>query len=117
MLTLCGSSNLRRPCLTDNQIKAFIEEMDATVVLKSERPRRCFITTADSPAGARFGCGPDGLRVGDKVFVIFGVNKPVVLRQVGRERRFMYIGNSQMHGLMEGEALGLGAKEEQVLLI
>lgn len=80
-------------------------------------PRRCYITTADSPVGARFGCGPDGLRVGDKIFVIFGLHHPVVLRQIGKERRFKYIGSSHLKGLMEGEAIGLDSKEEQIILV
>jgi len=117
MLPLCDNSAYSVPYLTEGQIKAFVDEMEWCVTLESERPRRCFITTANSAAGARFGCGPDGLRVGDKVFVISGIHRPVILRQIGRERRFKYIGNSQIHGLMEGEVVKLGLKAEQVLLV
>lgn len=117
MLPLCEKSAHDVPCFTNDQIKAFVKEMESEVEWASEIPRRCFITTAGSPAGARFGRGPDGLRVGDKVFVICGIPRPVILRQIGRERRFKYIGNSQIHGLMKGEVVTLGLKEEQVLLI
>jgi hypothetical protein len=117
MLTFYRDNAGELPCLTEDQIDTFIAEMNKRLEWECERPRRCFITRIDSSVGARFGCGPDGLRVGDKVFVIFGVNYPVILRQTGRERRFRYIGNSYINGLMEGEALGLGSKEEQVLLV
>jgi hypothetical protein len=116
MLPLCGDSARNVPCFTKDQIKAFVEEMESHVRWESEIPRPCF-TTADSPAGARFGCGPDVLRVGDKVFVICGIPRPVILRQIGRERRFKYIRNSQIYGLMEGEVSTLGLKEEEVLLV
>ena len=99
------------------KVKLFADELREVLHKVLRRSLRCFITAAGSQVGARFGLGPDGLRMGDKVFVIIGVHRAVILCQIGRDRRFKYIENSHMNGLMEGEALWLDSKEEQVLLV
>lgn len=51
------------------------------------------------------GLGPEGLRKGDKLVVLFGGRTPFILRRVG-EDRWKFKGECFVPGLMHGEALG-----------
>ena len=60
---------------------------------------RSFIITAN----ARMGIGPTGTRIGDVVTVLFGGSVPYVLRK--QRDGYLFIGESYIHGLMDGEAI------------
>ncbi|KAI0543566.1 HET domain-containing protein [Xylaria curta] len=60
---------------------------------------RKFIVTL----AGRMGIGPTGTKPGDLVFVIFGGGVPYILRK--QESGFLFVGESYIHGLMDGEAV------------
>lgn len=73
--------------------------------------RKPFVTEA-----GRVGLGPETTRAGDVVFVILGVDVPMVLREVsvGRHR---VVGEAYVHGVMDGEAMELAPEIESVEMI
>jgi hypothetical protein len=46
-------------------------------------------------------------RKGDMVCVLFGCSIPVVLRPVGVEGRYEFVGECYLHGFMYGAAVGI----------
>lgn len=54
--------------------------------------------------------GPDVMQQGDVVAVLYGGKVPFVLRPEGG--RWKLLGECYMHGMMSGEAFGMGAEEE-----
>jgi len=67
--------------------------------------RKFFITE-----GGYFGLGPKDTRKGDRVAIFFGSNVPFVLREHEWEmggRGWQLIGETYVHGAMEGEVIGL----------
>lgn len=53
-----------------------------------------------------FGFAPGETMIGDVICILFGCSVPVVLRRVGDMKRFVFIGECYVHGMMEGQALG-----------
>jgi hypothetical protein len=51
----------------------------------------------------RMGIGPTGTQPGDLISVIFGGGVPYILRT--QENGFLFVGESYIHGLMDGEAI------------
>lgn len=68
-------------------------------------PGRCFFVTE----GGRLGVGPVGAQQGDQICVLYGAAMLSVLRPT--EERYELIGESYVHGIMHGEALGLGLED------
>ncbi|PMD31122.1 hypothetical protein L207DRAFT_385252, partial [Hyaloscypha variabilis F] len=60
--------------------------------------RRFFITEK-----GYLGLGPGHMEVGDQVTVLFGGKTPFILRKF--EDHFKLIGESYIHGIMEGEVI------------
>lgn len=60
------------------------------------------------------GMVPQFSRVGDTICLIYGLDTPYVLRAVGG--RFQLVGNSYVHGLMDGEGLDLPHDDEDFIL-
>ncbi|KAL9624732.1 MAG: hypothetical protein Q9160_001086 [Pyrenula sp. 1 TL-2023] len=59
-----------------------------------------------------WGLGPPDAQVGDIACILFGCSVPVLLRpSPDREQRFTLVGESYIHGLMEGEAITGREKE------
>ncbi|EWG45916.1 hypothetical protein FVEG_15888 [Fusarium verticillioides 7600] len=67
--------------------------------------RQFFVTS-----GHRMGIGPSGVRPGDCVAVIFGGGVPYAVRR--RNEGFYFVGESYVHGLMNGEAIQAWKKGE-----
>jgi hypothetical protein len=67
--------------------------------------RRFFVTL-----DGRLGIGPRWTRKGDLVCVLFGGGVPYILCPKGR--RYSFIGESYVHGLMEGQAIEAWRKGE-----
>lgn len=71
----------------------------------------------------RLGTVPPGSKVGDVVFLGFGARCPLLLRKSEGVinylwgNRYYFVGNCWVHGMMNGEALGMGFREEQVVLV
>lgn len=99
------------------EIQDFVDEMKHTIHHFALMIRRCFITTPKIPLGARIGCGSDAVRVGDEVFVLYGVETPILIRGVGNQGHYKFVGSCYLNGLMEGEAPGLGLPVEDILLV
>lgn len=88
-----------------------------TVILYLKRVRevvwnRKFIKCGDIGLGKKrvdddfWGLGPPDAQVGDIACILFGCSVPVILRpHPGQEKHFTLVGESYIHGLMEGEAL------------
>lgn len=73
--------------------------------------RKLFVTRE-----GRLGIGPPGTQPGDMVYVLFGGEVPYVLRTQGS--RFLFVGESYIHGLMGGEAIQAWERhdlEEEIL--
>lgn len=117
LFSLDGTTAPRDMTTFTNQHSAFIREMEEEAYDSVRSTRRCFITSSTPPLGARFACGSDAVRVGDKVFVAYGEGSPLVVRRVGKEGYYKFVGNCYLNGLMEGEAPHLGLPEEDLLLI
>jgi hypothetical protein len=65
---------------------------------------------------ALIGTGPDGLRVGDIVCVLYGGDVPFILRLDG-QGQYALIGECYVGGIMHGEALDMGLEEREFLLV
>ncbi|RYP64543.1 hypothetical protein DL769_006620 [Monosporascus sp. CRB-8-3] len=75
---------------------------------------RAFVVTANR----RLGIGPAGTREGDEIAVMFGGGVPYVLRKREGDVGYLFVGESYIHGLMNGEAIGAwkrGELAEEVL--
>ncbi|KAH7370293.1 HET domain-containing protein [Rhexocercosporidium sp. MPI-PUGE-AT-0058] len=59
----------------------------------------------------RMGIGPNGTQPGDLIFVIFGGGVPYILRM--QESGYLFVGESYIHGLMDGEAVQAWQRGEQ----
>ncbi|KAK5122281.1 hypothetical protein LTR85_004192 [Meristemomyces frigidus] len=57
------------------------------------------------------GTGPEGLYVGDVVCVLYGGNVPYILRKVGNQGHYKFIGDAYVPGIMHGEAMNAGFQE------
>ena len=62
--------------------------------------RRFFITKINS-----IGIGPQEMKAGDIVCVLFGGRTPFVLRPLSDSERYVFIGECYIHGWMRGEAI------------
>ncbi len=52
-----------------------------------------------------FGWVPHAALPGDHICILLGCSTPLLLRQVGKEKRYQLIGTSYVHGIMHGEAM------------
>jgi hypothetical protein len=68
------------------------------------RGRTLFVTS-----GGMLGLGPYCLRKGDVATVLFGTQVPIILRPSGQ--RYVYLGESYIEGIMEGEGMEFGRDE------
>lgn len=79
---------------------------------------RCFFITEDD----KFGTGPPQMEAGDEVWVLFGSRVPFILRPItnvkqgNRSNAYNFIGDCYLHGIMDGQALDVGAPEVMVNL-
>jgi hypothetical protein len=71
--------------------------------------RRFFISEA-----GRFGWGPDGMKEGDIVAILNGLDFPLVLRRV--EQGFEVVGDCYAHGIMLGESME-NAQDEMLNIV
>jgi hypothetical protein len=71
--------------------------------------------TTDNVSGL-IGTGPEGLRTGDVVCVLYGGNVPFILRR-DTQGQYMLIGGCYVSGIMHGEALDMGLKEREFLVV
>jgi hypothetical protein len=70
------------------------------------------VTTKDS-----LGCMPQTAKVGDQICLFYGGRLPFVIRPCG-DRRYIYVGNCYLHGIMDGEAVDMkDLKEEEFKLV
>lgn len=61
------------------------------------------------------GMGLESVEVGDEVWVVKGCPTPLVLRREGKE--FSLVGESYVHGVMNGEAVGDDTKWEKIQIV
>jgi len=68
--------------------------------------------------GGLIGLGPHESCVGDEVWVLHGAGQHYILRDVpNHEKRVYYIGEAYVQGIMDGEAVPDGTKDEFVTLV
>ena len=61
--------------------------------------------------------GPDTTRKGDEVWVLAGGFTPFVLRRTkGQDKKYQFLGEAYVHGMMHGEAMELGLDTMDVIL-
>jgi hypothetical protein len=65
---------------------------------------------------ALIGTGPEGLRVGDVVCVLYGGDVPFILHPDGKGQ-YTLIGECYVGGIMQGEALDMGLEEREYVLV
>jgi hypothetical protein len=65
---------------------------------------------------ALIGTGPEGLRVGDIVCVLYGGDVPFILHPDGKGQ-YTLIGECYVCGIMQGEALDMDLEEREFLLV
>ena len=63
--------------------------------------RRRFFISEDGSMGV----GPEAMRAGDIICVLFGGATPYILRRVGDSNNHLFVGECYVQGLMDGEAL------------
>jgi hypothetical protein len=100
----------------DTQTLIAARDMPPTMVKFLERVRsvvwnRKFLVSKFPTEGLRhaeelFGIAPKGAQEGDLICILFGCSVPVILRERRTESRafFEFVGDSYIHGMMEGEA-------------
>lgn len=73
---------------------------------------RKLVRMSKASTGLSFGLVPRGVKGGDLVCIIYGCNVPVILRQIEKDGKTFYrlIGESYVHGAMDGEASEIRAK-------
>lgn len=113
----CDTKEVDYASFTADQIDAFVGEMRYEMEFYAHMLRRCFITTPIGPLGSHIGCGSDAVRPSDEVFVLYGVGKPTVVRRIGKDGHYKYVGNCYLNGIMAGEAPELGFPVEDILLV
>ncbi|PMD22513.1 HET-domain-containing protein [Hyaloscypha hepaticicola] len=66
--------------------------------------------------GGRLGLVRDDVRPGDKVCILYGCSVPVIIRQVAAQLRYRdyyrFLGESYVHGVMNGEAIAVQNRDE-----
>ena len=67
-------------------------------------------------ADAIIGTGPEGLRIGDIIGVLYGGDVPFILHPDG-QGHYALIGECYVSGIMQGEALDMGLEEREFLLV
>jgi hypothetical protein len=63
------------------------------------------------------GTGFSGMMAGDVVCILFGGNVPYILRPTDIEGQYILIGECYVKGLMQGEALEMGLREQRFTLV
>jgi hypothetical protein len=61
--------------------------------------------------------GPRSVQVGDSVWIVPGVKVPMILRKGERRNHFRIVGNTYVHGCMQGEAFEGGQLEMQEIIL
>ena len=67
-------------------------------------------------ADAIIGTGPEGLRIGDIICVLYSGDVPFILHPDG-QGHYALIGECYVSGIMQGEALDMGLEEREFLLV
>jgi hypothetical protein len=86
-----------------SEVKEIMYTRFGVLVNRASANRRFFVTEKGG-----MGIGPRNIRLGDKVCVVEGACVPLILREMegeeGGVKRFLYIGDSYVDGIMRGEA-------------
>lgn len=82
-----------------------------SAVFSATQGRRLFVTKK-----GYLGLCPRSTRLGDKVVVLFGGKTPYILRKV-KKGQHEFLGECYVHGLMNGEASGMGYVSQKFAVI
>ncbi|KAF2111071.1 hypothetical protein BDV96DRAFT_650180 [Lophiotrema nucula] len=104
------SSDLDPSTLTNDSVSPSMEAYLISVTMRSGQ-RKAFVT-----GDGFFGIGPASAHHGDIVAVFPGGRVPFVLRKAA-SGQYRLIGECYVHGLMDGEALGLGRAFTEVVIV
>jgi hypothetical protein len=87
-------------------LKGQKEEIDSAIVSRMNRKRRKVLLTSCG----LFGVAPDSARVGDQLCLLPGAEFPVLLRRNSeKEAEYVFIGVCYIHGLMNGQGMGMAS--------
>jgi len=87
--------------------------IDDAILIKYALGRRLFVSK-----DGYLGLAPPDAQKGDRVAVLYGANVPFILRKT--DSKFQVVGESYVHGLMDGEAVDmwrLGTKEVRNIVL
>ncbi|KAK3299463.1 heterokaryon incompatibility protein-domain-containing protein [Chaetomium fimeti] len=72
-------------------------------ILLRQASARCRGRTLFATKGGRLGLGPENLQTGDVVTILLGTPVPIVLRPAAN--CFTYVGDTYVHGIMDGQCM------------
>jgi hypothetical protein len=94
------------------------EQLNNTVDLYAESMKRATIKrTFFVTEKGYMGLGPFNMEEGDLVYVLAGGQVPFILRPIILTGGFSLVGESYVHGIMDGEATVLGIEIENIFLL
>ncbi|KAH8592869.1 hypothetical protein B0O99DRAFT_629186 [Bisporella sp. PMI_857] len=95
----------------EEQLNSRIDLLEAS--MKRATIKRAFFVTEKG----YMGLGPSSMEEGDLVYVLSGGQVPFILRPTRLAEGFSLVGESYVHGIMDGEATVLGIEVETMYLI
>ena len=106
-----------RKSFADATVSAWIEASRKfeTIAFFTMSCRRVFATNH-----GHLGCGPQSMDIGNSVWIVAGSPSPLVLRNVdcsGEGQEYQVVGETYVHGIMNGEALTEGVQMKKICLV
>ncbi|KAM0694277.1 hypothetical protein Q7P36_006404 [Cladosporium allicinum] len=109
---LCRSAGLRIDTrIPTNDYEEIALRMERQIFMASGG---CCLFVTES---GMIGTGLPGTMTGDVVCILFGGSVPYILRPTDIEGQYLLIGECYVEELMEGEAMGMGLREQKFTLV
>ncbi|KAF2122686.1 heterokaryon incompatibility protein-domain-containing protein [Lophiotrema nucula] len=97
---------------TFRRIQEVVDDGTCSVMTMSEHANRCVFTSSDGRIGRAF----DTIENGDQVWIIKGIEFPVILRQES-EKSFSFVSDAYVQGIMDGEFLATNPECQYIELV
>jgi hypothetical protein len=106
-----GTSEIESQSSLEERLNRRIDLTEAS--MKRAAIKRAFFVTEQG----YMGLGPSSMEEGDLVYVLSGGQVPFILRPTILVEGFSLVGESYVHGIMDGEATVLGIEVETLYLV
>ncbi len=106
-----GTTEKESKTSLEEQLNSRVDLLEAS--MKRAAIKRSFFVTERG----YMGLGPSGMEEGDLVYVLSGGQVPFILRPLILAEGFSLVGESYIHGIMDGEATVLGLEIETIYLV